>query len=53
MFGFLQDGLVGALCPYISTRPAEWETYKTRMEGKFPLLKQLGREVVLNATDYP
>ncbi len=34
-------------------RPAEWETYKTCMEGKFPLLKQLGREVVLNATNYP
>ncbi|PBK59297.1 hypothetical protein ARMSODRAFT_802167 [Armillaria solidipes] len=30
-------------------RPAEWETYKIRMEGKFPLLKQLGREVLLNA----
>ncbi|PBK93520.1 hypothetical protein ARMGADRAFT_126878 [Armillaria gallica] len=31
-------------------RPVEWETYKIRMEGKFPLLKQLGREVLLNAT---
>ncbi|KAK0465879.1 uncharacterized protein EV420DRAFT_798931 [Desarmillaria tabescens] len=31
-------------------RPAEWEIYKTHMEGKFPLLKKLGREVVLNAT---
>ncbi|KAK0479619.1 hypothetical protein IW261DRAFT_1478379 [Armillaria novae-zelandiae] len=28
-------------------RPAGWDTYKARIEGKFPLLKQLGREVVL------
>ncbi|SJL18344.1 uncharacterized protein ARMOST_21931 [Armillaria ostoyae] len=31
-------------------RPAEWETYKIRMEGKPPLLKQLGRKLLLNAT---
>ncbi|KAK0432527.1 hypothetical protein EV421DRAFT_1742268 [Armillaria borealis] len=31
-------------------RPAEWETYKIRMEGKFPLLTQLGRKLLLNAT---
>ncbi|SJL07068.1 uncharacterized protein ARMOST_10411 [Armillaria ostoyae] len=33
-------------------QPAKWDTYKTHIEGKFPLLKQLGREVVLNATKY-
>ncbi|KAK0465918.1 uncharacterized protein EV420DRAFT_1508789 [Desarmillaria tabescens] len=30
-------------------RPAEWDTFKTRMEGNFPRLKELGCEVVLNA----
>ncbi len=33
-------------------RPAEWDAYRIRMEGSFPLLKQLGREVVLNAMTF-
>ncbi|KAK0465936.1 uncharacterized protein EV420DRAFT_1508870 [Desarmillaria tabescens] len=31
-------------------RPSEWDTLKDRMEGNFPRLKRLGREVVFDAT---
>ncbi|KAK0465935.1 uncharacterized protein EV420DRAFT_802510 [Desarmillaria tabescens] len=33
-------------------RPAGWDTFKTRMEGKFRGLKELGCEVSLNAMGY-
>ncbi|KAK0479650.1 hypothetical protein IW261DRAFT_1478502 [Armillaria novae-zelandiae] len=34
-------------------RPAEWDTFKTRMEGIFLGLKRLGRELSLNAVGQP
>ncbi|PBK60841.1 hypothetical protein ARMSODRAFT_679000 [Armillaria solidipes] len=33
-------------------RPAEWDTFKAHMEGNFLSLRQLGREVVLDAVRF-
>ncbi|KAK0209240.1 hypothetical protein DFS33DRAFT_519418 [Desarmillaria ectypa] len=33
-------------------RPTKWDAFKTRMEGNFPGLKELGCEVALNAVEY-
>ncbi|KAK0432528.1 hypothetical protein EV421DRAFT_2000713 [Armillaria borealis] len=33
-------------------RPAEWDTFKAHMEGNFLSLRQLGREVVLDAVSF-